>query len=152
MRTWMTAIIVAVMVLVPLGIMGTASAAGTNRDLTTVVIGPVPTDRFGGGDLVAVKAGDALFGVRYGSSEHANDLVIFAEYKRFLGGADIVDAQGNHLATRGIPVYTVLAQSPSRLIDFPRANASDGIDLTIGDHLYRVPRTQNGPIKDLPLT
>jgi len=80
MRTWMTAIIVAVMVLVPLGIMGTASAAGTTRDLTTVVIGPVPTDRFGGGDLVAVKAGDALFGVRYGSNAHANDIVIFAEY------------------------------------------------------------------------
>src|SRR5947199_7431626 len=78
MRTWMTAIIVAVMVLVPLGIMGTASAAGTTRDLTTVVIGPVPTDRFGGGDLVAVKAGDALFGVRYGSNAHANDIVIFA--------------------------------------------------------------------------
>src|SRR5438093_1281243 len=50
MRTWMTAIIVAVMVLVPLGIMGTASAAGTTRDLTTVVIGPVPTDRFDGVD------------------------------------------------------------------------------------------------------
>src|SRR2546423_14561008 len=116
MRTWLAALVLAVMVLVHLGIMGTASAAGTTRDLTTVVIGPVPTDRFGGGDLVAVKAGDALFGVRYGSSAHANDIVIFAEYKRFLGGADIVDAQGNHLATRGIPVYTVLAPSLSRFI------------------------------------
>src|SRR2546427_7986568 len=98
MKTLLAAIVVAAMVLVPLGIMGTASAAGTNRNLTTVVIGPVPTDRFGGGDLVAVKAGDALFGVRYGSSAHANDIVIFAEYKRFLGGADILDPQGDHLA------------------------------------------------------
>src|SRR5216117_4277085 len=137
MQTWMTAIIVAAMVLVPLGIVGTASAAGTTRDLTTVVIGPVPTDRFGGGDLVAVKAGDALFGVRYGSNAHANDIVIFAEYKRFLGGADIVDAQGNHLATRGIPVYTVLAQSLSRFIEFRHVNASDGFDLTSWDHLFR---------------
>src|SRR3989442_2362093 len=111
MRTWMAALVVAGMVLVPLDIMGTASAAGTTRNLTTVVIGPQPTDRFGGGDLVAVKAGDALFGVRYGTSAHANDIVIFAEYKRFLGRADIVDAQGNHLPTRGIPGYTVLTQS-----------------------------------------
>src|SRR5213080_1626800 len=151
MRTWMTAIIVAAMVLVPLGIMGTASAAGTTRDLTTVVIGPVPTDRFGGGDLVAVKAGDALFGVRYGSNAHANDIVIFAEYKRFLGGADIVDAQGNHLATRGIPVYTVLAESLSRFIEFRQVNASDGFDLTSWDHLFPVPLTQNVPMKALPL-
>src|SRR2546422_9006023 len=94
MKTLLAAMVVAAMVLVPLGIMGTASAAGTSRNLTTVVIGPVPTDRFGGGDLVAVKAGDALFGVRYGSSGHANDIVIFAEDKRFLGGGPNVDGQG----------------------------------------------------------
>src|SRR5205807_1812367 len=125
-------------------------SAGTTRDLTTIVIGPVPTDRFGGGDLVAVKAGDALFGVRYGSNAHANDIVIFAEYKRFLGGADIVDAQGNHLATRGIPVYTVLAQRLSRFIEFRHVNASDGFDLTSWDHLFPVPLTQNVPMTALP--
>src|SRR5256886_618780 len=152
MKTLLAAMVVAAMVLVPLGIMGTASAAGTSRNLTTVVIGPIPTDRFGGGNLVAVKAGDALFGVRYGLSGHANDIVIFAEYKRFLGGADIVDAQGNHLATRGIPVYTVLAQSLSRFIEFRQVNASDGFDLTSWDHLFPVPLTQNVPMKALPLT
>src|SRR5467141_461243 len=152
MRTWLAALLVAAMVLVPLGIAGTASAAGTTRDLTTVVIGPVPTDRFVGGDLVAVKAGDALFGVRYGSNAHANDIVIFAEYKRFLGGADIVDAQGNHLATRGIPVATVLAQSLSRFIEFRQVNATDGFDLTSWDHVFPVPLTQNVPMKALPLT
>src|SRR5205823_7808500 len=110
-RTLLATIIVAAFLLFPVGLMGTASAAGPGRDLTPVLIGPVSTDRFGGGDLVAVKAGDALFGVRYGTSVHPNDVLIFAEYKRFLGGADIVDAQGNHLTTRGIPVYTVLAQS-----------------------------------------
>src|SRR5438309_4487455 len=152
MKTLLAAMVVAAMVLVLLGIMGTASAAGTSRNLTTVVIGPVPSDRFGGGDLVAVKAGDALFGVRYGSSVHPNDIVIFAEYKRFLGGADIVDAQGNHLATRGIPVYTVLAQSLSRFIEFRLVNATDGFDLTSWDHLLPVPLTQNVPMKALPLT
>src|SRR2546426_9834432 len=134
MKTLWAAMVVAAMVLVPLGIMGTASAAGTSRNLTTVVIGPVPTDRFGGGNLVAVKAGDALFGVRYGSSAHANDIVIFAEYKRFLGGADIFDAQGKHLATRGIPVYTVLAQRLSRFIAVRQVNAGGGFGLTRWDH------------------
>src|SRR6267378_3693060 len=154
MRTWMAAIIVAVMVLVPLGIMGTASAAGTTRDLTTVVIGPVPTDRFGGGDLVAVKAGDALFGVRYGSTARPNDIVIFAEYKRFLGGADVVDAQGNHLTTRGIPVYTVFAQRLAGFIEFRQVNASDGFDLSVFDpgHGLPIPLTRNVPVKGLPLT
>src|SRR2546430_6015352 len=102
MRILAAVLIVAAM-LVPLGLMGTAAAA--NRNLTPVVIGPIPTDRFDGGNLIAVKAGDALFGVRYGTSNHLNDIVIFAEYKRFLGGAQIVDGQGNELASRGISFF-----------------------------------------------
>src|SRR5438552_7509469 len=62
MRTLMVAFVVAAMVFVPLGIVGTASAASPTRNLAPVVIGPVSTDRFGGGDFVGVKAGDALFG------------------------------------------------------------------------------------------
>src|SRR2546429_7114211 len=151
MRTLMAAFVVAAMVCVTVGIGRTAGAAGPRRNLAPVVIGPVSTDRFGGGDFVGVKAGDALFGVRYGTTAHPNDVVIFAEYKRFLGGADIVDARGDHLATRGIPVYTVLAQSLSRFIEFRQVNATDGFDLTSWDHLFPVPLTQNVPMKSLPL-
>ena len=148
MRTLMAAFVVAAMVFVPLGIVGTASASPT-RNLAPVVIGPVSTDRFGGGDFVGVKAGDALFGVRYGTTAHPNDVVIFAEYKRFLGGTDIVDARGDHLATRGIPVYTVLAQSLSRSVEFRQVNATDGFDLTSFDHIFPVPLTRNVPMKGL---
>ena len=150
MRTLFAALAVAAVLLVPLGLMGTASAAHTSRDLTTVVIGPVSTDRFGGGDVVAVKAGDALFGVRYGTTNHLNDVVIFAEYKRFLGGAEIVDAQGNLLATRGIPVYTVLGQSLSHFIEFRPVNVSDGYDLTSLDR-HLPPLTVNLPVKAISL-
>jgi hypothetical protein len=143
--------VVAAFLLVPLGLMGTASAAGTGRDLTPVVIGPMTTDRFGGGDLVAVKAGDALFGVRYGTSVHPNDVVIFAEYKRFLGGADIVDPQGEHLATRGIPVYTVFGQRLTHFIEFRTANASDGFDLASFETLFPS-LTANLPVKGATLT
>src|SRR5438046_9519117 len=101
MRTLMAAFVVAAMVFVPLGIVGTASAVSPTRNLAPVVIGPVSTDRFGGGDFVGVKAGDALFGVRYGTTAHPNDVVILAEYKRFLGWADIVYDTADDLQTQG---------------------------------------------------
>ncbi len=151
MRTLAAALVMTAMLVVPLSLMGTTNAAGATRDLTPIVIGPISTDRFGGGDLVAVKAGDALFGVRYGTSVHPNDIVIFAEYKRFLGGAEIYDAQGTYLATRGIPVYTVLAQSLNRFIEFREVNATDGFDLMSVDGLFPVPLTQNVPVKALLL-
>src|SRR5438128_2604000 len=147
MRTLAAVLAMAVILAVPLGLMGPASAASPGRDLTPAIIGPVITDRLGGGDLVAVKAGDAVFGVVYGTSDHRNDIVIFAEYKRFLGGADIYDARGDYLATRGIPVYTVLAQSLNRFIEFQQKNATDGFDLMSVDSLFPVPLTQNVPVK-----
>src|SRR2546427_3075934 len=57
-----------------------------------VIIGPVVTDRLGGGDLVAVKAGDAVFGVVYGTSDHRNeDRKSVVEGKRVdLGGGRII--------------------------------------------------------------
>jgi len=104
---------------VPLGIAGGVQAQdAAGRDLTPIVIGPEPTDRLGGGDLVAVRAGDAIFGVRYGSERQPNDVVIFAEYKRFLGGADIVDAEGNLVRSKGIPVFTLVGQSLNGFIEF----------------------------------
>lgn len=151
MRTLAAAMIMAAMLLGPVGLMGTAGAADGNRDLTPIIIGPVATDRLGGGDLIAVKAGDALFGVRYGSVANPNDIVIFADYKRFLGGAEIVDGDGNHLATRGIPVYTVLAQSLRRFIEFRVDNPSEGYDLTSVDMPLSAPLTRNVPIKALSL-
>src|SRR2546430_17167450 len=141
MRTLMASLVGASMVFVRLGIVGTASAASPTRNLAPVVIGPVSTDRFGGGDFVGVKAGDALFGVRYGTTAHPNDVVIFAEYKRFLGGADIVDARGDHPATRGIPGYTLLPPSLSRFLQFRQGHATGRFDLTSFDHIFPRPLT-----------
>src|SRR5439155_11483139 len=82
------AVFVALAVLVvPLGLAATASAATTepSRNVAPSVIGPLPTDRFGGGMMVGVRAGQTTFGVFYGTSEHPNNVVIFAEEKRILG-------------------------------------------------------------------
>src|SRR5438445_13779871 len=103
MRTLAAVLAMAVMLAVPFGLMGTASAASPGRDLTPVIIGPVVTERLGGGDFVAVKAGDAVFGVVYGMSGNRDDIEIVAEDKRLLGRADIDDAGGDDPPCRGHP-------------------------------------------------
>ena len=154
MRGMLAAILAMAMLAVPLAVASTASAATPDvtvraADLTPHVIGPVPTDRFGGGELVGVQAGDAVFGVRFGTPEHPNNVMIFAEYKRFLGGADIVDASGDRLATRGIPVVTLLAQELVRFIEFRHVNETEGYDLFSVDRFFS--ETRNVPVKALHL-
>src|SRR3972149_6376862 len=149
MRNMVAALVVLAMLAVPLTIVGTASAPDGGRDLTPIVIGPQETDRLGGGAVVGVMAGGAPFGVRYGTVERPNDLVIFAEYKRFLGGADIVDASGDRLATRGIPVVTLLAQELVRFIEFRHVNETEGYDLFSVDRFFS--ETRNVPVKALHL-
>jgi hypothetical protein len=133
MRGTSAVLIALALLAVPLGLAATAGATtdASGRVLTTAFFGPVPTDRFGGGMMVGVKAGQTNFGVFYGTSVHPNNLVIFAEYTRVLGGAQVVDEQGQYLSTRGIPVNTILAQSLNRFIEFTTVNVSAGFDVGI---------------------
>src|SRR3989304_2155098 len=149
MHGMLAALVVLAMLAVPLAVVGPAGAPAGGRDLTPIVIGPQATARLGGGAVVGVTAGDALFGVRYGTAEQANDLVIFAEYKRFLGGADVVDASGDRLATRGIPVVNLLAQELLRFIEFQHVNATDGYDLFSVGRIGS--ESRNLPVKALNL-
>src|SRR2546425_13353001 len=103
MRTLAVVLAMAVMLAVPLGLMGTASAASPGRDLTPVIIGPVVTDRVGGGDLVAVKAGDDVFGAVFGTNDQRNGIVIFAENNLFLGRPASYDPRWVYLVTLRIP-------------------------------------------------
>src|SRR5213593_3987077 len=100
MRITAAVFVVLAVLVVPIGLAAMASAAitDTDRNVTPSVIGPVPTDRFGGGMMVGVRAGQTTFGVFYGTSEHPNNVVIFAEETRILGGAEIVDGSGKRLA------------------------------------------------------
>jgi hypothetical protein len=155
MRGIAATLIALAMLAVPLAIATTASAsssppASLARNTTPVFVGPTPTTRFGGGDWVGVTAGDANFGVLYGTQANPNRVVIFAEYTRYLGGADVVNEQGQALATRGIPVRTVLAQSLDRFIEFKTVNATDGFGL-FGDSAAPTFVTLNVPVKALNL-
>ncbi len=140
---------------VPVAI-ATTAAASTNtsgvsaQSTTPTFVGPTPTNRFGGGDWVGVTAGNTHFGVLYGTPADPNRVVIFAEYTRFLGGANVVNQQGQQLAVRGIPVQTVLAQSLDRLIEFRTVNVTDGFGL-FSDSGTPLLVTVNQPVKALNL-
>src|SRR2546421_4516952 len=97
MRTLAVVLAMAVMLAVPLGLMGTASAASPGRDLTPVIIGPVVTDRLGGRALVAVKAGGDAFAGVFGAGTDRDDIVMFAGDKGVSSGSAI------YRAPRGSP-------------------------------------------------
>ncbi len=87
------------------------------------------TDKFGGGDWIVVHAGSTNFGVVYGTPTDRNRIYIFADYKRFIGGVDYYDAQGNLLRTKGVPMWTVFVQSLDRLIEFDDKDGDYRFDL-----------------------
>ena len=140
---------------VPIAVASTAAAssnvpAASTQSLTPTFVGPTPTDRFGGGDWVGVSAGNTRFGVLYGTPTNPNRVVIFAEYARYLGAANVVSASGQQLSVRGIPVNTVLAQSLDRFIEFKTVNVSDGFGL-FSDSGTPTTITANVPVKALNL-
>ncbi len=127
MKGMIAAFVVFALLGASLALAGLASAQG-ERNLTPV-IEQGTTERLGGGDWISVRAGDARVGVVYGTAAHPNKLYVFAEYKRFLGGADIYDEQDSFLATRGIPVFTIFGQSFDGFIEFQDRDANGLINL-----------------------
>ncbi len=155
MRGIAATLIALALLAVPLGLTATAAAssngpAASAQSLTPTFVGPTPTNRFGGGDWVGVSAGNTRFGVLYGTPTNQNRVVIFAEYTRYLGGANVVSASGQQLAVRGIPVDTVLAQSLDRFIEFKTVNATAGFGL-FSDSGTPTTYTVNVPVKALNL-
>ena len=134
---------VLVMVFSSIGIGSIARAAG-ERDLTPT-IEQGSTDRFGGGDWIGVRAGDARVGVVYGTVNHPNHLYVLAEYKRFLGGAEVYDGRDNYLRTVPIPVYTIFGQSFAGLLEFQDRNGDGLLDYN------RYPDYRNDTQVDLPV-
>ena len=155
MRNLAVTLVALAMLGVPLAVATTAAAspntlAASAQTTTPRFVGPTSTNRFGGGDWVGVTAGATNFGVLYGTAANPNRVVIFAEYTRFLGGANVVNEQGQQLAVRGIPVQTVLAQSLDRFIEFQTVNASAGFGL-FSDSGVPLTVTVNQPVKALNL-
>ena len=155
MRALAATLIALALLGVPVAIATTAAASSSGltasaTNTTPRFVGPTPTDRYGGGDWVGVTAGATNFGVLYGTQAHPNAVVIFAEYTRFLGGANILNAQGQQIAVRGVPVRTVMAQSLDRFIEFQTVNVTQGFGL-FNDAGQPITVTANLPIKALNL-
>jgi hypothetical protein len=106
------------------------------------------TDRFGGGDWIVIRSGETLFGVLYGNEERPNSVVIFAEYRRYLGGAEIYDEQGDFLRRTGIPVRTVFSQRLDQLVEFTNTDGSGTFDFRV---LNETEDHANRPVKVLNL-
>lgn len=123
MKGFVAALLVLSMLGASMAFAGLASAQ--ERDLMPVVE-TGSTDRLGGGDWITVRAGDARVGVVYGTIDTPNKVYVFAEYKRYLGGVDIYDTEGNYLATRNLPVFTIFGQSMDALIEF-EDRSGDGL-------------------------
>lgn len=75
-------------------------------------------DMFGGGNYIMLKARDVRFGVLYGNESNPNFITLFADYKRYLGGAEIYDNQDNFIRKIGIPIQTILAQKFEFMFEF----------------------------------
>ncbi|MCK4757106.1 MAG: hypothetical protein KAS67_01500 [Thermoplasmata archaeon] len=76
------------------------------------------TDKFGGGDYVALKIRDARFAVHYGNETNPNGILITSEITRYLGGADIYRENGELVRSGAMPVRTALAQDLKFMVEF----------------------------------
>src|SRR3989304_2471546 len=123
MKGFVAALVVLSMLGASMAFAGLASAQ--ERDLMPVVE-TGSTDRLGGGDWITVRAGGARGGGGYGTIDKPNKGDGFSEDKRCLGGVDIYDAEGNYLATRNLPVFTIFGQSMDALIEF-EDRSGDGL-------------------------
>ncbi len=100
------------------------------RDLQVEVSTGV-TDRLGGGEWVKIAVGKTVFAVVYGTAEtNPNSPKILVEYERYLGAAEIYDAEGELLGMHPLPVRTFMAQSFEAMFEFADRD---------GDGLYHVP-------------
>jgi hypothetical protein len=83
-----------------------------------------PTGALGGGDHLFVRFGsDAAFGIVYGTTATPNNIYIVALKARYLGVAQVVDAQDRSIAqNRPIKIYTLYAVKLDSILEFRDGN------------------------------
>ncbi|MFQ5884776.1 MAG: hypothetical protein ACE5IO_06720, partial [Thermoplasmata archaeon] len=106
------------------------------------------SERLEGGDWIALRVGDTLFGVVYGNEESPKAITMFGEYRRYIGGADIYDERGNYIRTTPIPVNTVFAQRLVNMVEFVDEDLDGLFDLRKIDETHQM---GDMPVKYLSL-
>lgn len=101
-----------------LGVFMTAAADPTPVTLDELELMTGTTDKFGGGDYVALNIRDARFAVHYGTEDDPNGIIISSEITRYIGGADMYRENGELVRSGAMPVRTALAQDLKYMVEF----------------------------------
>lgn len=128
-KVWMSVMLCALMVLGALGFTGSVNGEeDEDLDIDDYLFLETGTrekpedDNWDQGDYVAINMtkNGALswFGVIYGTEEDPNGILIFCAYIRFLGAAEVYEANGNFLGRYPIPIITVFGQRLHVLFEY----------------------------------
>jgi hypothetical protein len=112
-----------VAMLITTSMSGVVSAASEPDPLTQIKLETGKTNDWNGGSYVAVNTTNGFsvgwFAIVYGTEEHPAPITLVAVSLRYLGGAQVVNTNGNVIADHiPIPVVTVAAQSLFGLFEF----------------------------------
>ncbi len=118
---------VATMMLMTSGLTSAASVSDASATQVSVLTGS--TTMLNGGDWVAVKAGDVVYGVVYGTSSNPNNIYLFTDQKRYIGGADVFDENGDFLRSQGVPLDLIFATKLVNVVEFKDMNGDNLFDL-----------------------
>lgn len=110
------AIAFAAMMLIVPG-MAMAQDVSQDRDLS-VTVETGTTMRMGGGDWIAVRAGDVSYGVIYGTEDNPNEIILLTDQRRYIGGADVYGENGELLRMQGIPMDLIFAGKLTAIVEF----------------------------------
>lgn len=97
--------------------MAAAEDVVQDRDLS-VTVETGTTMRLGGGDWIAVRAGDISYGVIYGTQDNPNEIILLTDQRRYVGGADIYGENGELLRMQGIPMDLIFAGKLVTIVEF----------------------------------
>jgi hypothetical protein len=127
-NVWLSVMLVVLMLLGTISIVGNVSGADEELDIDDYLFLETGTrikpedDNWDQGDFVAINMtkGGALswFGVIYGTEEDPNGILIFCAYIRFLGAAEVYEANGNFVGRYPIPIVTVFGQKLFVLFEY----------------------------------
>ncbi|MEM2839754.1 MAG: hypothetical protein QXE18_06690 [Thermoplasmata archaeon] len=105
----------AMMLIVP----GTVAAQDLAEDrVLSVTIETGTTARMGGGDWIAIRAGDISYGVIYGNDDNPNEIILLTDQRRYVGVADVYGENGELLRKQGIPMDLIFAGKIVTIVEF----------------------------------
>lgn len=121
------AIALAAMMLIVPGVVAAQDITQERNLQVTVETGT--TMRMGGGNWIAVRAGDISYGVIYGSEDNPNEIIFLTDQRRYVGGADVYGENGELIRMQGIPMDLVFAGKLVNIVEFIDRDNDSLLDL-----------------------